>query len=219
MDYVYIRAWGQTLGSFPYYIEGEVEKARHSNAPETAIYRRDDGSWATFEGIVAEDTRNRIAALAAKLMVEGVSKKLIERFAKKQKGGHFACPRCGRMEMDDNIMHNALSRRVDAYVCNKCGMVEAIEDMSKRDKLPASAWAIVKDPAVWGMPLQLILLGRDSWSRPVYECGGRLYVDVDPRADRKPDICTKQGNSFDGEPCDPLSEGTEVEFIPHRDTW
>ena len=49
--------------------------------------------------------------------------------------------------------------------------------------------------------------------------GGRLYVDVDPRADRHPAICTKQDNDFDGEPCDPVPAGAEVEFIPHRDTW
>ena len=46
---------------------------------------------------------------------------------------------------------------------------------------------------------------------------GRLLVDVDPRAGRKPDICTKQGNAFDGEPCDPV-DGDFI-FIPRRDTW
>lgn len=29
--------------------------------------------------------------------------------------------------------------------------------------------------------LRLEYRGRDSWDRPVYECDGRLYVDVDPR--------------------------------------
>lgn len=60
MDYVYIRAWGQTLGSFPYYIEGEVEKARKESAPETAIYRRSDGTWVTFEDIERQNTKQRI---------------------------------------------------------------------------------------------------------------------------------------------------------------
>lgn len=70
-------------------------------------------------------------------------------------------------------------------------------------------------------PLKLILryVGRDSWDRPVYESNGRLYVDVDPRKDRSPDICTKQGNEFDGEPCTPIPDGTEVEFLPQRDVW
>lgn len=61
-------------------------------------------------------------------------------------------------------------------------------------------------------------VARDSWSRPVYDDGtGRLLVDVDPRAGRKPDICTKQGNAFDGEPCDPV-DGDFI-FIPRRDIW
>lgn len=77
----------------------------------------------------------------------------------------------------------------------------------------------MKNPTVWGMPLQLTFVGRDRWSRPVYEFSGQLYVDVDPQADRQPAICTKQGNDFDGEPCDPLPDGTEIQFIPHRDTW
>lgn len=48
--------------------------------------------------------------------------------------------------------------------------------------------------------LRLEHRGRDSWDRPVYECDGQLYVDVDPRRSRSADICTKQGNAFDGEP-------------------
>lgn len=69
------------------------------------------------------------------------------------------------------------------------------------------------------MKLTLTHLGRDSWSRPVYECDGRLYVDVDPRKHRQPEICTKQFNAFNGEPLDPIAEGTEIEFVPSRDTW
>lgn len=66
--------------------------------------------------------------------------------------------------------------------------------------------------------LSLTLLGRDSWDRPVYDDGtGRLLVDVDPRKDRRPDICTKQGNDFDGEPCDKV-KGNFI-FLPYRDTW
>ena len=34
------------------------------------------------------------------LMIDKPAKTLIERFAKKQPGGHFACPRCGKMTMD-----------------------------------------------------------------------------------------------------------------------
>jgi len=51
----------------------------------------------------------------------------------------------------------------------------------------------------------------------VYEANGKLYVDVDPRKQFMPNICTKNNNSFDGEPLDPVS--AEVEFVPYRDTW
>jgi hypothetical protein len=67
--------------------------------------------------------------------------------------------------------------------------------------------------------LILAHIDRDSWQRPIYERGDRLYVDVDPRKDRNPYICTKNNNAFDGEPLDPIPEGTAVEIIPCRDTW
>ena len=49
----------------------------------------------------------------------------------------------------------------------------------------------------------LTYVGRDSFCRPVYEADGHYYVDVDPRRDMKPNICTKYRDEFDGEPCDP----------------
>ena len=68
------------------------------------------------------------------------------------------------------------------------------------------------------MKLTLTLLGRDSWSRPVYKGGdGRLYVDTDPVASRPPRICTKYRNAFDGEPDIPVR--AEFTFGPRRDTW
>ena len=67
------------------------------------------------------------------------------------------------------------------------------------------------------MKLTLNYKGRDSWSRPVYEADGRLYVDTNPSKRFPPKICTKYNNAFDGEPCDPVT--AEFEFVPHRDTW
>lgn len=151
---------------------------------------------------------------------ETTAKLLIERFAEKQQGGHFACPRCGKMAMNaESVTHNALSRRATVYVCDACGMQEALEDMMD-SRTPLTEWAIAQDAEAWRMKvLEMHWLGRDSWDRPVYECGGQLYVDVDPRRSRQPDICTKQGNAFDGEPCDPIPEDAIVEFVPERDTW
>ena len=130
-------------------------------------------------------------------------REFIEEFAAKQYGKDFPCPRCGRQSMNINPSKNALSRRAGVQICDECGMLEALEDMPGGIKLPLSAWAITKNPVEWEMPLQLTSVCRDRRRRPVYECGGRLYVDVDPRADRHPAICTKQDNDFDGEPCDP----------------
>ena len=67
--------------------------------------------------------------------------------------------------------------------------------------------------------LTLTHIGLDSWDRPVYVCEGRLYVDVDPRKDCNPQIHTKNGNAFDGEPLSPVKKDLEIEFVPQRDTW
>lgn len=72
-DYPFIRAYGLLLGSFPSYIDSEVEKARRTNAPQTAVSQYQDGSWATFEDITFSDTRERIAALVADMQEEQAS--------------------------------------------------------------------------------------------------------------------------------------------------
>lgn len=47
-----------------------------------------------------------------KVLNENEARALIERFAQKQQGGHFACPRCGRMTMDaESVTRKPLSRR------------------------------------------------------------------------------------------------------------
>ena len=69
----------------------------------------------------------------------------IEKWYEAQKEGKkLPCPRCGG-EMDHELAHNAFSRREEIYVCDKCGMNEAIEDSCKAVnpefvKLPTSDW-------------------------------------------------------------------------------
>lgn len=84
-------------------------------------------------------------------MNENEAKTLIERFAEKQQGGHFACPRCGKMTMNaESVTRNDLSRRATVYICDACGMQEALEDMM--DSItPLTAWAIVAAPENWHM--------------------------------------------------------------------
>lgn len=66
--------------------------------------------------------------------------------------------------------------------------------------------------------------GNDGFGRPVYKCDGRLYVDVDPRLHRGPELCTKANNEFDGEPDTPIVytskfQGATIIFHPSRVTW
>ena len=64
--------------------------------------------------------------------------------------------------------------------------------------------------------LTLTYLGRDDYENPVYLSGGRLYVDIDHRAWRPADICTKLYNDFNGEPDTPVASDIALEFIPRR---
>lgn len=82
------------------------------------------------------------------VLTEVEARAIIDRFAEKQQGGHFACPRCGRMTMSDDAKRNALSRRASVYVCDTCGLQEALEDMVDSVS-PLTAWAIVGDPSLW----------------------------------------------------------------------
>ena len=91
-------------------------------------------------------------------------------------------------------------------------------DSFKSDPVVTAAVAEIWKATGAAMRLTLTLLGRDSWSRPVYEgSDGSLYVDTDPRADRQPRICTKYRNAFDGEPDTPVR--ADFTFVPCRDTW
>ncbi len=65
MDYKYIRAWERIMGGLPCYLEMQLQKARAEGAPETAIHRRNDGTWATFEDIVAESTKREVLKIVA----------------------------------------------------------------------------------------------------------------------------------------------------------
>lgn len=73
--------------------------------------------------------------------VEAIHK--IVRFASKQREFNFPCPRCGKWSMDKDPVRNALSRRVDVYICNSCGTAEALEDYTGQPMM-LSDWEISK---------------------------------------------------------------------------
>ena len=81
---------------------------------------------------------------------ETLARIVINEFSENQQGGHFPCPRCGKMTMDaESVTRNALSRRVTIYICDSCGTEEAIEDMGTLPKLPLSGWSIAQTPELW----------------------------------------------------------------------
>lgn len=67
MDYPYIRAWCKIAGSPLDITENEVTTARKEKAPQTAVYKRKDGVWEIFEGIVRGETKQQLAELVAKM--------------------------------------------------------------------------------------------------------------------------------------------------------
>ncbi len=98
-------------------------------------------------------------------MNENEARTLIECFAEKQQGGHFACPRCGKMAMDaESVTRNALSRRATVHICDACGTMEALEDMTG-DRRPLTAWAIVSAPENWRMRRHY---SAAAWAREQY---------------------------------------------------
>ena len=124
------------------------------------------------------------------LMIDKPAKTLFERFAQKQPGGHFACPRCGKMTMDaESVTHNALSRRIGCYICDTCGTVEALEDFAHKQN-SLNVWAITKEPELWRML---------SWNSDGIEIAGHegtWYVidegdfQITPDVDGKPETLT-----------------------------
>ena len=57
-------------------------------------------------------------------------------------GAHiFPCPRCGYNRMEEKAVRNAFSRHADVYICNVCGIDEAVRDMAGQP-LPLNQWSM-----------------------------------------------------------------------------
>lgn len=75
--------------------------------------------------------------------------KVISNWKKAQDAGvYLPCPRCGKICMDEeSATRNALSRRADVYICDKCGKEESDEDMSEKKEAAMSLneWFAVRE--------------------------------------------------------------------------
>ena len=73
-------------------------------------------------------------------MTNHAKQALLDLKAHQQSGGYRLCPRCGKGTMKQPLHTNALSRHADIYICDACGMEEAILDYTHAP-LPIEAWA------------------------------------------------------------------------------
>ena len=78
------------------------------------------------------------------MMRDEMDRKLLDLKARQNAGERMSCPRCGRNTLKAPLSHNALSRYADLYVCDECGMTEAMLDMM-RNPLPLEQWDIFRD--------------------------------------------------------------------------
>jgi hypothetical protein len=58
-SYPWIVKWGRLMGSYQYYIDGQIEAARQSDAPDNAIYH-DGERWQTTDDVTSPATRQRL---------------------------------------------------------------------------------------------------------------------------------------------------------------
>jgi len=73
-----------------------------------------------------------------------LTRRLLDLKAHQASGEQMPCPRCGGMNMKTPLEHNALSRYTDLYICDDCGMTEALLDMM-RNPLPLDQWTALKE--------------------------------------------------------------------------
>lgn len=72
---------------------------------------------------------------------ENISTDVIAAFKGRQLSGEkMPCPRCGENNMRIPATHNAVSRRADIFICEACGMEEAIYDAQGHNPLPFQYW-------------------------------------------------------------------------------
>ena len=80
---------------------------------------------------------------SAEVEATTAAKAKVNAFAKVQTDGVRFCPRCGRMSVKDRLHTNAWSRYADVYICDMCGLDEALRDAT-RTPLPLKEWVIAK---------------------------------------------------------------------------
>lgn len=131
LQYPYISAWGNCIGSYPYYIEDQIQKAKSEKAPITAYTRKhgaeddDHPRWSTIDEI-------RTGSPSGFL-------RLVERGA--NLGGPCTCHKI------------ELSRFMEGYVCVWC------KERLKTDKVDMRHLVNLVERDDWAIPLASLLVG------------------------------------------------------------
>ena len=100
--------------------------------------------WTEAELRAASDAMERAGHMGyEEFRAEMTAVEKIMIFARRQTDYQFPCPRCGRWAMDTDPVRNALSRRVGVYICDKCGVEEALEDFAGK-QMHLADWDIAK---------------------------------------------------------------------------
>jgi len=68
----------------------------------------------------------------------------ISLYAKHQKEKQLPCPRCGENSMRTTVTSNALSRVEDIYICDACGIEEAMCETFRDSPKPVEEWVLMK---------------------------------------------------------------------------
>jgi hypothetical protein len=66
-EYRAIKAWGQLLGSLPYYVASTMDRAQKDGAPADAIFQDETGRWHTVRDINSKDTLQAICSILARM--------------------------------------------------------------------------------------------------------------------------------------------------------
>src|SRR6266536_6510136 len=59
-DFPFIRRWGQLMGSHDRYVTERIKLAQLEQAPQDALYRHDNGTWATTDDITSANIRRHL---------------------------------------------------------------------------------------------------------------------------------------------------------------
>ena len=84
---------------------------------------------------------------AQRITEQRLANGIIRVYAERQATEHLPCPRCGNDSMSDVVTRNAVSRTTEnsgakIFVCDECGMREALEVFDGKTLTLMSWWVI-----------------------------------------------------------------------------